>query len=349
MMKANLLFSLACGGAALSCFAAADVTLPAVMYRSNAVYSLYEAATANAPEVIAARLSEGAAVNMPDELGNTPLHLAAKDNHLDIVHLLLNGGADPLLKDAAGKTPADLTTDESCRMLLARAEAVRRMELALGESILAHDAEAVRAAMRARINPSAFAADGESSMLMLAVRENQPEIVAALLEAGADAKAVSPQRSLGVLHAAVQSRHAELIPALLAAGADPLHMADNGATALHDAVWNGDAAAVAALLPAYKACNMTPPDSGQPAPIVMAITHERPELVRMMIEAGYDPNAVPAGKRRPDGTALHAAAKAGNAEAVRLLLEAGADKAARDRDGQTPAEVASPEIAEMLR
>lgn len=348
-MNSTSLFALAAGSLSLLGHAAAEVSLPAVMYRSNAVYSLYEAAAAHAPEVIAARLSEGAAVNLPDEQGNTALHIAARANDNAIVQLLLSGGADPLAQDAQGRIPAALTTAEDCRMNLARAEALRAQEIALGESILRHDLGAVHRGMRARLNPSAFAGDGENTLLMLALREHRPEIAQALLAAGADPNVVSPTDQYGALHIAVQCRCADMIPALLEAGADPLQMAENGATPLHDAVWNGDLDAVRALLPAYKSCNFTPAESGQPAPMLMAISRGNAAIVKLILEAGYAPNAKGEGRHRNDEPALHAAAKAGRADMAAMLLEAGADKAARNRDGQTAAEVATPEVADLLR
>lgn len=348
-MKTTSFLVLAAGGLSLLGSAAADVSLPAVMYRSNAVYSLFEAAAAHAPEVITARLSEGAAVNQRDEQGNTALHLAARANDNDIVQLLLSGGADPMAQDAQGRIPSALTTAEDCRMNLARAEALRAQEIALGESILRHDLGAVHRAMRTRLNPSAFAGDGENTLLMLALREHQPEIAKALLAAGADPDIASPEQGFSALHLAVQVGHTDMIPALLAAGADPLHMAENGATPLHDAVWNGDTDAVQALLPAYKGCNFTPAESGQPAPILMAIARGNAAIVKLILDAGYAPNAKGEGRHRNDEPALHTAAKAGRADMVRMLLEAGADKAARNRDGQTAADVAAPEVAELLR
>ena len=61
--------------------------------------------------------------NARDSGGRTPLHLAAERDMADTTRLLLNLGADPSLKDAQGKTPADV----------ARAKGSHAAERALAE------------------------------------------------------------------------------------------------------------------------------------------------------------------------------------------------------------------------
>jgi ankyrin repeat protein len=43
-----------------------------------------------------------------DEKGATPLHLAAQWQHLSLVSVLMESGADPTLKDSLGRTPKDV-------------------------------------------------------------------------------------------------------------------------------------------------------------------------------------------------------------------------------------------------
>ena len=56
------------------------------------------------------------------------------------------------------------------------------------------------------------------------------------------------------------------------------------------------------------------------------------DLVKMLLEAGADPNA----KSASGGTPLHPAGFTGNATVVRMLLEAGSDANATDGKGFTP-------------
>lgn len=49
----------------------------------------------------------GAVLNVKDEQGNTPLHLAATFNHPNIFKLLVRHGASPDVTDASGETPLE--------------------------------------------------------------------------------------------------------------------------------------------------------------------------------------------------------------------------------------------------
>ncbi len=60
------------------------------------------------------------------------------------------------------------------------------------------------------------------------------------------------------------------------------------------------------------------------------------DLVRMLLEAGADPNARSAG----GGTPMHTAAYTGNVAILQLLLAAGGDPTIADDDGRTPLDVA---------
>lgn len=81
-----------------------------LIYRSNGVYSLLEAAACGNLEVMQARISEGCNVNQQDELGNTALHLAAMAGQQNAVQLLLKSGASTGISNKSGKTARDCAT-----------------------------------------------------------------------------------------------------------------------------------------------------------------------------------------------------------------------------------------------
>jgi ankyrin repeat protein len=70
---------------------------------------------ARAIEVVAYLLDAGARIDDRDARGRTALMIAAEGGHAEIANLLLARGADPALKDKAGKRAADLTVLSSLR------------------------------------------------------------------------------------------------------------------------------------------------------------------------------------------------------------------------------------------
>jgi ankyrin repeat protein len=57
-------------------------------------------------------LEHGAKVNVPGDIGWTPLHRAASYDNVQLVRLLLEHGADVNARDRSGKTPSQLATQQ---------------------------------------------------------------------------------------------------------------------------------------------------------------------------------------------------------------------------------------------
>ena len=83
----------------------------------------------------------GLDVNVKGENKMTPLHVAAMQNHLQIVNLLLNSCADVFAKDFEGSRPSDLCSDPRVRSILlsrmnlrSRSFNTKRNRPALGKS-----------------------------------------------------------------------------------------------------------------------------------------------------------------------------------------------------------------------
>ncbi len=70
---------------------------------------------AQAIEVVSYLVDAGAHIDDRDDRGRTALMIAAEGGHAEIADLLLKRGADPSLKDKAGKRAADLTVLTSLR------------------------------------------------------------------------------------------------------------------------------------------------------------------------------------------------------------------------------------------
>jgi ankyrin repeat protein len=74
-----------------------------------------KASETQAIKVVSYLLDEGAHIDDRDARGRTALMIAAEGGRAEIANLLLARGADPSLKDKAGKSAADLTVLSSLR------------------------------------------------------------------------------------------------------------------------------------------------------------------------------------------------------------------------------------------
>ena len=119
----------------------------------------------------------------------------------------------------------------------------------------------------------------------------------------------------------------------------------NGSLAIHEAIWHGRTEAALALIPAYKPQDYNPDGLRHGYPICMAIGRGNARVVQGFLEAGLDPNSA-AFSQEP---LLIQAVRAGRQEIVRLLLQAGADKTAKDTHGKTAADYANAQIAPLLK
>ena len=317
-----------------------------LLRRSNAVWSPHEVASfATTADDVRRALQESAQyLNVADEQGNTPLHLAVRGGKLEVVAAFLEAGADACAKDADGKMPIELTEQADMIAMLKKAVASRDAELALCRAAQAGDKEAVRAALAAGVSPNARDAELQAPVLCVAVLHKQVEIVELLMEAGASLEMELPHGK-SLLHLAAAQSSAEVLRVLQKKGVDPLAVDEYDVTPLHEAVWAKNTPAVQELLPAYAEVNFSPRGKHVGTPIEMAIAHSRADYVQMFLNAGIDVN----GSCFQDSPLLHTAARMDKVFIVKMLLDAGADKTAVDAEGKRAEEYAKGEAAELLK
>ena len=231
------------------------------------------------------------------------------------------------------------------------AEAAARRDAPLVEAVKAADVDAVRALVGdPAVDVDAAAADGATA-LHWAVHRDDVRLVEVLLEAGADVAAAN-RYGVQPISLAAENGNAAVVEALLDAGADPNATLRGGETALMTAARTGDAATIRALLVRGADPNVRDDFRGQTA-LMWAAARNNAAAVHALAELGADIHAqtvtaerAPGGNRLfyappPTGfSALTFAARGGHLDALRVLLEAGADVNATLSDGQSALVVA---------
>jgi ankyrin len=307
------------------------------------------------PELVELLLEAGADAGITNRYGVGPASLAAENGNASILERLLEAGvyADQALPGGetllmtAGRTGEP----ETVRTLLAHGADPNHQEMSGGQTALMwaaanNNAAAIQllaehgAGINAKTNnPSqgrdrtfAYAPATGFSPLMFAVRAGHIEAVRVLLDAGADVNdTVSDGESALVV--ATANANWELAAYLLDRGAD-VTLAGAGWNALHQTVRT-------------RRMNL---GFGTPGPFSSG-TLDSTDLIRRLLEAGVDVNArmtrngIRDGQRnrfnRLGSTAFMLAAKVTDVEAMRLLLDAGADPTIPTADGTTPLMVAA--------
>lgn len=138
------------------------------------------------------------------------------------------------------------------------------------------------------------------------------------------------------LHEAAALDAADRVGALLDAGAHVDDRSPDGFTPLQLAAYFGAPAAAALLIERGADVDAVADNAQRIAPLHAAVAGRHPEVVRLLLAAGAQPDARQFGGWTP----LLAAAQHGHAEIVAALLDVGADPAAANDEGVRPAELA---------
>jgi ankyrin repeat protein len=158
-----------------------------------------------------------------DDEGNSPLHIAVLQNHLKLVEILLDAGADiDRPRTGAGDTP-------------------------LLEAVQHHQDDAALLLLARGADPTYTAWRGPA--LQAAIQQNaRPDVVDALIEHGAIQKARDPRHVVALFQTAARGGKSAILRKLVAAGAPADLASESGYTALMGAARKGHVEAARTLI-----------------------------------------------------------------------------------------------------
>jgi ankyrin repeat protein len=281
------------------------------------VRALSEAAVIGSVPIIKALLAAGANANLTDREGQTPLMVVARTGNVEAAQLLLNAGADVNAKEEWGGQSA---------LIWATAQGHPEMVKFLLSKGADVDARAVIRNWQRKVITEPRPKDmnrGGLTALLYAAREGCIDCAKHLLAGGADIDLPDPE-GITALNLAITNLHFDFA----------VHLIDAGA--------NVDQWDLFGRSPVYMAADVnTLPVNGGGGMTYLpsADEHTALDVARMLLERGANPNLQL--KRRPPylnvgqdrggdliltqgATPLLRAARAGDAELVRLLLDHGA-------------------------
>jgi ankyrin repeat protein len=225
-------------------------------------------------------LQQGAAVNVSETDGSTPLHWAVESDDPEMTRLLLKAGADAKRANRYGMTPLHLAAVNG-------------------------NAGVMRELLDAGANANAALPEGET-VLMTAARTGSAEAVTLLLDRGADVNAQERWYGESALMWAAAENHGEAVRILIARGApvnsrSTLQKTANRRagqnilslgnwTPLMYAARENALDAGRALVKGGADLNLTDPDGA--TALAIAIINANYEFGALLLEAGADPNVV---------------------------------------------------------
>jgi len=276
-------------------------------------------------------------------------YTAIRENNLPALRSLVKS-ADPNTRDKRGTTPLMYATAsgsiDSVRALLAAGADVNAAN-DFGATALMWgitDAEKVRALLAAGADVRARSKMGRTPLYLAAANDGSSATVKLLLDRGANPTERDSQQSTPLL-AAAGANDLVSMRLLLEHGADPNDSDGFGMTPLIQAAGNGNLKAIELLLGRGAKVNTVtkreigsgvkngPIALGNFTALLAAAPAAGPDVVKVLIDAGADVNAVDVRNMTPLMLAI--ATDHADPLVVKLLLERGSDPSRKDREGQS--------------
>ncbi len=262
---------------------------------------MHEAAVEGDTAALTAMIELGADLNSLNERGFSPLHVAARNRHKNVVELLLNSGAVvDLVHEASGFNAADFAF---------QSEAFRETA-EITELLVSHGA---------RFDPNRVVR-GPFTRLDLAVSAGNTDMTRLLLSLGAEASAAEGHPRPRLINAAT-SGHVDMVKMFLDAGVSVDQADGDGNPALRYAIEKGHAQVVQTLLEHGAAVDVVDGASGRNL-LHLSAFGGHVEIATQLVASGVPMDA----RDHRNKTPLHYAAQYGHRQLTESLVAHGAPR-----------------------
>jgi ankyrin repeat protein len=303
---------------------------------------IHRAVSVNDFKMVKLLIENGADINIKDEQGRTPLHVARleEDEHKEIIKLLeekgaIDEGKEEKIIECPGPTEEEVL--KRVKEMIASGKDINlkdeygRTELHMATVWGKENVVKFLIENHADLNP--YDEDGFTP-LHYALFNGYFQIAKLLIENGADVNGRNKKTGDTPLHYAIYHKGEgayNFIQYLLEKGADINSQDDYGDTPLHRAVRQEDVNMVELLI--KEKPNLNIPDKPRDTPLITAVRLNNVAITKLLIKAKADLN-IPEGMTRD--TPLHLACMEKNKEIVEALINNGAAINPRDINGLTP-------------
>lgn len=339
---------------------------------TNRFNILHYAAISKNVETVSLFLKYKNLINGKTNWDLTPLMIAAQFGNRQICEILLKAGADPLAIDTYLQNvllhAVFSKNEETVSLFLTYKDLINAKQNSGISPLLGalryNHTKICEVLLKAGADP--FAIDKEGYNALQRAIEKRNVTLVTLLSANKQLIEVRGTMQNNPLLEAAQFGYHEICEILLKAGADPLATDDDGYNALHKAAYVGGIETVRVFSTNKQLINAKAKNSTTP---LMWAAHKSKDICETLLNAGADPlvtdrkgwnalhHAVSNGpdeivqflstnkkllnaKTRERKTALMIAAENGRLEACKILLKAGADYSAKDKEGSTALHIA---------
>ena len=290
-------------------------------------------------DIVSDLIEQGADVNTHNKEGFTPIHYAAKNNSSEVCLILANNSALIDARDSYGNTPLHTAVSwesvQAAKFLLFRGANVHLRNLSGNTPLHTAVLQRDQNSVKMLIEYGASLESRDNvgrTPLLLATRKNYWELSELLISLGADFNA-RDNRGNTPLHEAIRNRNEKICTILIEEGAAIFAENRYGDTPISLAFTAG----VDVVDWFIKGDSISARDDKGNTPIHSAIQNNSSgDIINLLISKGADINS----RNNWINTPLHTAFLSLNKNAVLILSAAGADIFSRNGDGNSPLSIA---------